>query len=209
MSAQKPSLIRPKDYFIILLPIFLALTAISAAILSHLNYTTWGEKVEVGGWVTVSIMAAACFWIVFAYLYERWKWVSKWKFTTNHGIQCFFDDGAAIYLKYDVEDATEEMYTRWGIHYHNFGQEPVKKTTLQGTTCLFVAPSVFTQSTPGFKERLVYGLSGWNWMKIGQGGKPIEQTAFIHEASHIHLNKMRGVQVPEDEAHELFKTVRV
>jgi len=209
MSARKPSLIRPKDYFILVLPIFLGITAIVTAILSHLNYKTWGEKVPIGGWVTVSLMAATCFFIAFMYVYERWKWVSKWRYTTRYGIQCFFDKGAKLYLLKDVEDATSEMYSRWDAYYEKIGDLLPSHLMLRGTVCLFVAPAVFKQQTPGLKERLVYGLSGWNWMKIGQGGKPIEKTAYIHECSHIYLNNVKDRQISEEESHEIFRSVGV
>jgi hypothetical protein len=154
-------------------------------------------------------MSTACFVIAFMYIYERWKWVSKWKFTTRHGVQCFFDERARLYLLKDVEEVTSEMYRRWDAYYEKFGKQASSHRTVKGAVCLFVGPFVFKQQTPGFKERLVYGLSGWNWMKVGQGDKPIEKTAYIHEASHIHLNKMKGMQVSEEESHEIFKAVGV
>lgn len=163
----------------------------------------------VGGWVTSIAVLVSCVVIFVAFYYQRWKWISKWKFTTKHGIQCFFDDKTTLYLLKDVEDTTGEMFIRWDMYYEKFKSIPAQHTILNGLICLFVAPGVFEVLTPGYPMRLVYGVASGNFIKVGQGGKPIEQTAYMHECSHIHLNRVKGCEVPEEEAHEIFRTVGV
>lgn len=211
MSNTKPKLIRAKDYFIILLPILIGLISVTTAVLSHINYNTWGERVSSGGWFTVGAILASCIIIPTFYLAERQQWISRWKYTTIHGVQCFFEHGTVPYLMCDVEETTSKMYRKWYDYYTKFGDVKSRQAmngTLSGSTCVFVAIPAFQEQTPGFKDRLVCGLAGWNWMKVS-GNKPIEQTTYMHEASHIHINKMLGRMVSEDESHEIFKAVGV
>lgn len=209
---MRPSLFKVRDIFPIWFSLIFGLAAILIPVLSHLNADSWGERVSLGGWV-VAIIASLNFILIFiVFYYQRWKWISKWKYTTKHGIQCFFFDDASLYSLTDVERVTSEMYNRWDSYLARSLDAPISHfshTALDGLICLFVASGVFKIYTLGYLARLVFGAASGNFIEVGQGGKPIEQTAYIHECSHIYLNRIKGYEVPEEEAHEIFKKVGV
>lgn len=206
---MKPRLVQWKNSWILMQAIVFCIALPVIAVLSHINHDSWGDKVALGGWVTLGMTAAAGLVIAILFYYKRWKWVSKWKYTTSHGVMCFFEPGTKLYLRKDVEDTTIEMYERWDKFLLDRNKPKASRKSLQGTICTFRPELVFNQKVLGYSDRLVYGISGWNWMVIGTGGKPIEDTAYIHECSHIHLNHWQGRSVPEAEAHEIFKSVKV
>jgi len=183
------------------------------ALASHHHSETWGEKVPVQGWVVTSIFSLMSLAIVIEFYRQRWKFISQWKFNTKHGIQCFFEEGAAFYLRVDVDSATDIILDRWARFQF---ESPYPRQThseliknFKGVMCFFTKNGVFTHSQLGYKDRKVYGISGNNWMKIGQGGKSIEETAYMHECSHLYVNYVYGDMVEENRAHELFKQAKV
>jgi hypothetical protein len=151
------------------------------------------------------------------YYYYRWKFISKWKYTTKHGIQCFYENGTKTYLQIDVELETKRALDIWASFYAGIGSNHVAdhlrkntKTELLGAPMVFFRPEgVFTHRQLGFADRKVYGISGWNWAIVGQGSKPIEATAFKHELSHIIYNNVELRAVSEEEAHKVFSMVGV
>jgi len=165
-----------------------------------------------GGWITTAAMSLCCLIIVIAYYYQRWKWIQKWAYTTKHGVQCFYEDGAAIYAQADIEKETEIALNKWNTWYRKtYNPVPAWQSLklAQDIICVFVKEGVFESWTPGYPTRKVYGISSGNWAKVGQGDKPVEQTAYKHEMSHIFLNRIKNQSVQEDEAHQMFREVGV
>ena len=80
---------------------------------------------------------------------------------------------------------------------------------VRGSTCLFRAPKSFVYTALGHWKRRVYGVAGWKWAIVGQGGRGIEKTAYAHEMSHVHLNQHDNEMISEKEAHDIFKEVGV
>jgi len=179
------------------------------------NYTSpEGEKIPIAGWIVAGAMILVTLVIVFAYYYQRWKFISRWRFVTSTGLNCYFEKGACFYSEKMVEDDLDVALRKW-VKYIN----KEDKTTpdhyildgyfIDGAICIFRPEETFVHTSPGWWSRRVYGVAGWNWCMVGQGNKPIENTAFKHEVSHILYNNYVGDMVSEEESHRVFKEVGV
>ena len=146
-----------------------------------------------------------------AFYYQRWNHISKWAYTTKHGVQCFYEEGAAIYSQVDVEKDTEIILQKWNQWYRRI-HDPVPSWQVlnlaKNIVCIFVKEGVFDSWTVGYPVRKVYGISSGNYIKVGQGDKSIETTAYKHEMSHIFLNRIEGREVLEYVAHDVFQKVK-
>lgn len=210
---MKPRLFRLSDIFPIWLFALLAFVIPVVAWLSHTHYETWGEKVPTQGWVVTLLFSLSSLGIVFEFYRRRYQFISQWRYTTKHGIICYYEPGAFPYLLIDVEKATDAILDRWSKYQFEspYPKQPYSKLIEQfkGVVCFFTKSGVFVHSQLGYGDRKVYGVSGWNWMKIGQGDKPVKGTAYMHECSHLYVNFVYEDMVEENRAHELFKGVGI
>lgn len=138
--------------------------------------------------------------IIFMFYFQRWQFISKYVYSTNQGIDCFYEKGAIIYLKYELDKVTDNIINTWSTSY----EFDVDK--LCGVVCIFEKENAFVY---GWWSRKVCGIAGWNWMIVGQGGKPIQQTAYGHELSHIIYNIIEGKMTDENESHLEFRKMGV
>lgn len=208
---MKPKLLNWKNSWVLAQSVVFCVVIPIVIIFSHLNPDTWGEKVQVGGWVVLSMTIVASVIATVLFYYHRWVWVSKWRFTTPHGIMCFFEPYTKLYLCRDVTRETEDVLDRWNrfIRIKHKESSIIPAHALNHVICVFRTEGTFNQSKLGFKDRLVYGMSGWKWMVIGTGGKPIKDTAYAHECSHICVNIWKNKVVSDHEAHEIFKEIGI
>ena len=91
-------------------------------------------------------MSITCIVIITTFYYKRWKWISKWAYTTKHGVQCFYEEGATIYSQSDVEKDTEIILYKWNQWYRKV-YNPVPAWQVldlaKYTICIFIKESVF------------------------------------------------------------------
>jgi len=203
---MRPKLFRLKDMLFMWIAVIVGLAPPIVAHLSHGHADTWGEAVPFQGWLTAYLVLAATIAIVVAFYVKRAQWLKLYRYTTKHGIMCFFEPGADVYAQELVENDTMNMLDQWVRYYRaigrNEGQYINAGVYLKGSTCIFKPEHHWKEA--GRLGRLVRGLAGWNWAQVGQGGDLVDKTAFRHEMAHIHLNHVDGMQVPGDEAHVIF-----
>ncbi len=205
---SRPSLFRLKDILTVWFGLFLGAVVLIMAVLSHLNPNTWGESVPAAGWFVVSLMNIGTIVIFVAFYYQRWKFINKWRYTV-YGVQIYYEDGTQPYLRKEMMEETKEMLNNWFKYYKEnmMVTDIIGGRYIEGSICIFRPERVFDQKKLGFTARLVYGISGWNWAVVGQGNRPLNETAYAHEMNHIHLNRVQGKIVSEQESHKIFKDI--
>lgn len=208
---MRPKLFRLNDLLFMWIAAIVGLAPPITAHLSHSHADTWGEAVPFQGWLIAYLVFATTLAIVIAFYWKRAAWLKHYRYTTKHGVMCFFESGATVYAQETVEHDTAIMLDQWIRYYLGIGRNESRYINagvyLKNSTCIFKPEHHWKEA--GQLGRLVRGLAGWNWAQVGQGGDPIEKTAFRHEMAHLHLNHVDGMQVPEDEAHTIFKNAGI
>jgi hypothetical protein len=172
--------------------------------------STNGEQIPPQGYGIAIAVIVSLLVILFAFYFQRWLWISKWRFTTRHGVACYFEKDCIIYDQYEIEEETDRFLDKWATYYiSNNRQIIMKGEYIKNSTCLFKKSKTFTYTALRYWKKMVYGVAGFGWAIVGQGGRGIEKTAFKHEMSHVHINRHSGYMIPEEEAHKIFEEIGI
>jgi hypothetical protein len=206
---MKPKLFRLSDLLDISIPLFMAGLIIYTFMWNKLSVN--GEPISVIGSSIAGIITGICLTIVIVYYVLRHEFISQYKYTTKHGIACYFGPNSKIYLKLDVENCTDTILNRW-VQFAPYVIQPLTRLPANairnGVTCMFRYEGDFVAEV-GWWKRRVYGYTLDKTIVVGQGNKPVDWTAFGHELSHIIINYLMDKDVPENEAHKIFTQVGV
>ena len=167
-----------------------------------------GESIPWPGYLVSGLMVAAVIAIVIVFYVQRYQFIKTWKYRTASGVACYYQSGCTIYLQMDVEveiKNTVSKWITWGLAQNN--GYTATTTDLHDTVCMFLTSGDFY--TNDWWHLHVYGATYGNTMFVGQGNRQLHDTAFGHELSHVILNKFKGYQVPDSEAHAIFAQVGV
>ena len=207
-----PRMFRASDLLFLWIP-GLMITLIVAGFCYH--YLVIHETVPWPGWMVSGLMVLGSLVVVGAFFWERWQWVRLYAYTVR-GVDYFYMDGARKYMALDVERDLERMLGQWYAYYNDEDdaiewkrQSIPSGTFIKGSVCVFRPEGHWEHTAPGWWTRKVTGISGWAWAMVGQGGKPVEETAHAHEMAHIHLNRWLDRTVPENAAHEIFHSASI
>lgn len=209
---MKPKLFVVGDIILFFIMLVLVSVGPVVAVASHFNADTWGGKVPIGGWIAVASCVIFTLFIFIRIIIIRLKFLSTWKYTTVHGIECFYEIDAKIYTREEVEDQTTKLFDLFDAYYTKQTGATlanIPRYILKGLVCIFKKDYVFVYSKKGFVDRLVYGIAENNVIGVGTGNKPIENTAYKHECGHICINRMSKRFIPETEAHATLKQIGV
>lgn len=185
---MKPKLWSWMDLWLLWIPALIAGLLVGAFVW---NYTSPnGEPIPLVGWVISAVVAWSCVGIVVAFYLERHKFNREYRYTTAQGVDCYYAPGTVVYERAAVEAETARVMQAWGV-------------TAIGVLCEFLAAGDFW--TLGPWRRHVYGAQQGSAIVVGQGGRALTETAFAHELSHVLIDRSRGYEVPEAEAHQLMQ----
>jgi hypothetical protein len=148
-----------------------------------------GEELPWAAWFVSGLTTGACVLIVIAFYWERWRW-SRLYSGTVRGVGIFYAEGARAYLVVDIDMVIERVVQRMAIYCHTDWYTIV--ACLRGTRCLFRPELHWNQAEMGWWPREVTGLAGPGWVMVGQGGRPVQETAFAHELAHVVVMKRFG-----------------
>ena len=190
---MKPRLFQLNDLLLMWIPTVIVGVIVGAIVW---NYTSPnGETIPWPGFLVSSLTIVGCLGIVGAFYWSRFQFIQEYRYTTIHGVSCYFGPGTTVYTRTDVEEETSRLIQIWSTKPGN-------------VLCEFLASGDFWIRVGPWK-RHVYGAQQGNAIVVGQGGRPLKSTSFGHELSHILLNVKEGREVPEGEAHRKFQEVGV
>lgn len=205
---KRPPLFHLSDLSIMWIPAFLVSMMIITVVWNCTSPD--GEAIPWPGWLVSSLMVLGCIGIVVAFYWTRWKWIQKFAYRVL-GVEFYFEPNATRYLVVDIEPVVAKVLKKWCSYLKLEGAERsefMRGSCIHGVVCTFRPEDHWNQAEQGYWSRKVTGLSGDNWIMVGQGSRTVEQTAFGHELSHIILNRSKGY-TPEEQAHQIFITVGV
>lgn len=198
---MKPSMFRLSDLLFLSIPIIIVGLVVAAITYNLVNDA--GEGISIAGWVVSSVVVLTIIVLIFSYYYVRWRWVRLYKCTVM-GVNYFYNDDAKVYNYEEVADDLGDLVLKWDMSGYNF-----KFKDLVGIDCLFRSEIAWLQITPRLLSRLVTGISIGSYCEVGQGGRPIAETAHAHEISHCILNRIADNMYNEVESHEIFAKIGV
>jgi len=205
-----PKLFQLKDLWFMWFPA-LIIALIAAGLISSVVLQ---EPIEPQGWGVSILTVLGCLSFVVVYYWRRQQWVSLYAYTVM-GVDYYYMNGAKRYLRVDVERDLERMLGQWYNYYDDTSSNAPKREHipkglfLDGSICVFRREAYWEHTAPGWWTRKVTGVAEWGWAMVGQGGKPVEETAHAHEMAHIHLNHWHGDIVSEVPAHEIISSAGI